>query len=191
MNVDGPSLLSLVAAAIYCAVVAPCLAAAFVAVLRRQSLSHVITWGSLALFFAALVYLRITNLEEIWREEFRAMMRAEGLYGARRAIQSPLAALVVVLFAVAVSAWIVRGYRPRRGRRNIAVAMAQLGALVMVGIMALRMVSFSLVDKLLYGPSKLNWVGDIGSAVLVAGCAVYYIAVMNDPSGRKKPKKPA
>ena len=191
MNADGPSMLSLVAAAIYCAVVAPCLAATFVAVLRRQSLSHVATWGALALFFAALVYLRITNLEEIWREEFRVMMRAEGLYATRRAIQSPLAALILVLFALAVSAWIVRGYRPRPGRRNVAVAMAQLGALVMVGTIALRMVSFSLIDKFLYGPFKLNWFGDIGSALLVAGCAAYYTVVVITPQRRKKPNKSA
>lgn len=191
MNVDGPSMLSFVAAAIYCAVVAPCLAAAFVAILRRQRLSHVTTWVALALFFAALVYLRITNLEEIWREEFRATMRADGLYAARRAIQAPLAALVLVLFALAVSAWVVRGYRPRPGRRNVAVAMAQLGAFVMIGTITLRMVSFSLIDKFLYGPLKLNWVGDIGSAVLVAGCAAFYTMVVITPQGRKKPKKSA
>ena len=45
----------------------------------------------------------------------------------------------------------------------------------MIGVMVLRTISFSALDKLLYGPFKLNWVGDIGAALLVLGAAVFYL----------------
>jgi hypothetical protein len=41
------------------------------------------------------------------------------------------------------------------------------------------------------GPFKLNWFGDIGSALLVAGCAAYYTVVVITPQRRKKPNKSA
>lgn len=41
------------------------------------------------------------------------------------------------------------------------------------------------------GPFKLNWVGDIGSAVVVGGCAAYYSAVVLAPPRRSKPGGPA
>lgn len=190
MNADGPTMLSLIAAAIYAAVVLMCLAAAFVAVSKRQVSGHVIMWSAIALVFVCLVFLRINNLEDIWREELRAMMRAEGHYSDRRTFQGPVAAGLMILTALAAYSWFVRKYRPARGRRNVAVAVAQLGVFVMVGTVALRMVSFSFIDKFLYGPLKLNWVGDIGSALLVAGCAAYYIIVVIAPSGHGRPKKP-
>jgi hypothetical protein len=71
------------------------------------------------------------------------------------------------------------------------VAQAQQGALVMPGTIGLRMLSFSMIDKLLYGPFKLNWIGDIGSAVLVGGCALAYCFIVIAPPGRSKPGGPA
>jgi hypothetical protein len=81
--------------------------------------------------------------------------------------------------------------RPARGRRNVAVVLAQLGALVVAGTIALRMLSFSMIDKLLYGPFKLNWIGDIGSAVLVGGCALAYSFIVIAPPRSSNPGGPA
>ncbi|MEE4316996.1 MAG: hypothetical protein V2I74_08445 [Erythrobacter sp.] len=41
------------------------------------------------------------------------------------------------------------------------------------------------------GPLKLNWIGDLGSTALVAGCALYYLAIVLAPPRRRKPGKPA
>lgn len=117
-------------------------------------------------------------------------MRAEGTYEARRAVQAPLALVGVAMLALATWQWVVRRYRPARGRRNLAVALAQMGALVMAGTIALRMLSFSMIDALVYGPFKLNWIGDIGSAVLVAGCSLAYSFIVIAPPGRSKPDGP-
>lgn len=191
MNADDPTMLSLIAAAIYATVVLMCLAAAVVAASKRQISGHVVLWGAIAVFFACLVFLRINNLEDIWREELRAMMRADGYYADRRAFQGPVAAGIMTLVALGAWFWIVRVHRSAQGRRNVVVAVAQLGVLLMVCTMALRLVSLSLIDKFLYGPLKLNWVGDMGSAVLVAGCAAYYIVVVIASPRRGRPKKPS
>lgn len=190
VNPVGPSMLSLVAAAIYAGAVLLCLTAAFVAAWKRQVSGHIVRWGALAAFFAVLVFLRVTNLEEIWRDELRAMLRTGGYYGERRAIQAPVAAGLLIVFALAAQFWIARTYRALKGRRNVAVALAQLGAFVMLGMIALRMVSFSLIDRLLYGPLKLNWIGDLAATALVAGCALYYIVVVIAPPRQRKPGKP-
>lgn len=52
----------------------------------------------------------------------------------------------------------------------------------MLGLILLRTISFSAFDRLLYGPLKLNWVGDIGAASLVLGAALFYIRVARDPA---------
>lgn len=179
-------MLSIVAAGIYAVVVLTCFVAAVAALTKKQHYRHIIAWAAFGAFFAVLVYLRLNDFEEIWRDELRAMLRADGTYDGRRAFQLPLAAGVIIIIALAVLAWIVQVYRGARGRRNVAVAVAQLGVFLMLGMIALRMVSFSLVDKILYGPPKLNWVGDIGSAALVAGCSVYYIRIVLAPPRRRK-----
>lgn len=187
MSANGLSTLSFVAAGFYALVVIACLAAAFVALAKKQQLGRIYIWAGLAALFAVLIFLRLNDLEEIWRDQLRDMMRAEGAYEARRAYQLPLALGVITLIELAVFAWIVRSFRTAQGRRNVAVAVAQLGAFLMAGLIALRMVSLSLVDRMLYGPMKLNWVVDIGSATLVAGCAAYYVVVVLAPPRRKKP----
>jgi hypothetical protein len=96
-----------------------------------------------------------------------------------------------MIMAFAACFWIVLKYLDAEGRRNVAVALAQLGALVMAGTIGLRMLSFSAIDKLLYGSFKLNWIGDIGSAVLVGGCALAYCFIVIAPPERRKPGGPA
>jgi hypothetical protein len=188
VNVGGPTSLSLFAAAIYAGVVLSCLAAALVAVRTRQDSSHGICWVTLAAFFAVLVFLRVTNLEELWRAELRDILRTGGYYEGRRNFQGPISAGVLIIITLSASLWIARKYRFAKGRRGAAVITAQVGALLMAGTMALRMVSFSPVDKLLYGPLKLNWIGDLGSTFLVAGCAAYYIHLARRSFRREHPR---
>ena len=45
----------------------------------------------------------------------------------------------------------------------------------MIGLVALRLVSFHATDALLYAPLRLNWVLDIGLTLIVAGSAWAFI----------------
>lgn len=188
MSAAGPTSLSLFAAAIYACVVLSCLAAALVAVRTGQVRSHAFVWSALAVLFAMLVFLRVTNGEEVWRDALRSAMRGGGYYDSRREMQRPLIAALAIIAMVAVPLWISRAYRLARSRRDTALAIAQLGALLMLGTISLRMVSFSPIDKLLYGPLKLNWIGDLGSALLVGGCAACYIHLAMRSSRRRRPR---
>ncbi|MEM7665222.1 MAG: hypothetical protein AAF250_05150 [Pseudomonadota bacterium] len=177
------STLSLIAAGAYLLVTAICLAAMLTAKSRNQHQSHWKGWLVIALFFAVLVVLRLLNLEEIWRYEMRDWARSHGAYGDRQGLQIPLTIGIILLAGLGAIVWILRKFRGTRGRRNIALVAAQLGAMALLVLMALRMISFSTLDKLLYGPLKLNWVGDLGSTALVAGCALYYIYVVLRATG--------
>ncbi len=45
----------------------------------------------------------------------------------------------------------------------------------MMANISIRTVSFHALDRLLDGPLKLNWVGDIGATLTVIGAAVIYV----------------
>jgi len=169
-----PSLLSLSAASLYVLVVCACLVASGSGFRFRQQVWHVRVWLILAVLFALLAALRISNLEEIWRDELRIFLRADAVYDGRRNFQRPIAATIIAILAAATFFGAYRFVRVARGRRNIAAIAAAAGGLVMTGLLALRLISLSPVDALLFGPLKLNWILDIGSSVLILGAAVYY-----------------
>jgi hypothetical protein len=45
--------------------------------------------------------------------------------------------------------------------------------------MALRIASLHMIDALLYGPLKLNWVIDIGGSLVVLVAAIYYVQLVH------------
>ncbi|MEM6475498.1 MAG: hypothetical protein AAF687_04965 [Pseudomonadota bacterium] len=167
-------MLSLVAAGIYVGVILSCLIALVASVLKRQAPGHWRVWALLAVFFAVLTVLRLLDQEEIWRDQLRDMARGSELYENRVGYQMPIVAGFVVLASFGAVAWLVKSFRTAIGRRNKAIVIAQVGALVMMITFALRMISYSPLDRFLYGPLKLNWIGDIGSSLLVAACALVY-----------------
>ena len=71
-----------------------------------------------------------------------------------------------------------RWARNLRGRRNVARLAGVLAAAAMVCLMALRIASLHMIDALLYGPSKLNWVIDIGVCLVVLVAAIYYVQLV-------------
>lgn len=171
-------MLSLVAAALYGAVVLSCLAALATALIKRQIPAHWRSWGMLAVLFTVLAVLRVLNLEEIWRDELRDLLLATDSYDDRRGFQGIVVLVIAGLVGAAGFFWIFRKARGARGRRNFTVIAAQAAGMAMAALIAVRIVSFSAIDRLLFGPLKLNWVMDIGASVLVAGCAAYYIWVV-------------
>ncbi|MDJ0641423.1 MAG: hypothetical protein QNJ15_01270 [Erythrobacter sp.] len=132
----------------------------------------------LAVLFSVLAGLRLLDLEAIWRDELRDLLVATGSYEGRRGFQGILVLVIAVLAGSAGVFWFFRAMRASRGRRNFAVLIAQAAGLAMVALVALRTVSFSALDALLFGPLKLNWIADIGASVLVAACAAYYVGVV-------------
>ncbi|MBI1402048.1 MAG: hypothetical protein GC147_02395 [Porphyrobacter sp.] len=169
-----PSSLSLAAASLYGAVAMCSLVAAGVAILRKQQGWHVSGWLLLAVLFVFLAVLRVYGVEEAIRHDLRSVLYHEGVYGERRTFQRPVAAIAVALISLGAAAWIYIGFRNVVGRRNVAMLIGFASAYCMIGLLGLRLISLSPVDKLLFGPAKLNWFIDIGSSLAVFASAAYY-----------------
>ncbi|MEE4200891.1 hypothetical protein [Erythrobacter sp.] len=177
---------SLAALFLYAFVVAACAFAAREAQGNGQPAGHGRAWLMLALFFAALMLLRAFDVEETIRSYLRDQMRAEGSFEARSALQTPLVVVLIMGLTIGGLA-AIRNFRRHAGsRRNLALAAGWAGALFMLCVIALRMVSLHAVDRLLYGPLKLNWVGDIGASLIVFGAAIYYAMLLRGHFARSR-----
>jgi hypothetical protein len=167
-------MLSLIAAAFYGVVVFACLLAVAAAIARRQVRWHVLGWTALALLFVAFAAMRAFAIEELLREELRLLLRAEGTYDDRRALQGPIFAVLFVTAAAIGGVWTFHISRTIRGRRNIAAMIAIASGSSLVFLLLLRIVSLHSVDLLLYGPLKLNWVIDLGASAIVLASGFMY-----------------
>lgn len=179
-----PSMFSLMAASLYGGVVLFCIAAAAVAVVRQQQAWHVWAWLLLAALFVVLSLLRAYGVEAALRDDLRILLYRDGVYEERRTFQRPVAAAAVALVALGVAAWIYHGFRTVAGRRNVAVMVACASAFAMVGLLVFRLISLSPIDKLLYGPAKINWIVDIGSSLAVLASAAYYAVLVSRRTAR-------
>ena len=120
------------------------------------------------------------------RADLRDWLQAEGLADDRRAIQGPIIAVSIALFAaigMIALYWVAQRIS---GRRNIAVAIVWGACGVMVATIAMRTVSLHALDRLLYGPLKLNWVGDIGASLGVLAAAIFYIGIVSGRIGARR-----
>lgn len=173
-----PSLLSLAAIVLYL-LVAACLAFAAAAARRhRQQPWHVKSWLLLLAFFILLIIMRAFSVEDQLRDQWRGILAAAGEYQNRRHWQR-MVLVVILVGAATVGGWLAyRSFRKIRGRRNFAVATALAGALGMLFLMSLRWLSLHVIDGFLYGPLKLNWIGDIGISLGTAAAAIYYARVV-------------
>lgn len=128
--------------------------------------------------FAAMAVIRITGIEDLLRETLREALRADAAYADRRAIQRPLAAAALVAITLLAGLMLWRQSRTAKGRRNVAVLVANGSTLTLALLLLLRIISLHQVDSLLYGPIKLNWVIDLGTSALVLACAVLYLTLV-------------
>lgn len=142
----------------------------------RNALSHGSRrfWIAGGVFFAVLALVRGSGLENALAEALRLRLYQDGVYESRRDFQRPLAAGAVVVISAAFYLFYLKRPRPRAGVRGWARYWAMIGMTVMLGVIALRLISFHDLDRLLYGPVRMNWVLDIGSTVLVAWAAVRF-----------------
>ncbi|QFT75966.1 hypothetical protein [Erythrobacter sp. THAF29] len=177
---DAPELtwLSVVAASLYLAVAGACTFAANTASRYRQPPLYVRSWMLIALFFAVLVSLRLFLIEDLLEFRLRELAHEQGFYNERRVGQI---SIMIGLFALASLAAIVmvrKALRLSRGRRDQALFAAKVACSTMVLLICLRLVSLHVIDALLYGPLKLNWLIDIGTSLAVLGCALVYIRLV-------------
>jgi hypothetical protein len=175
MAYAAPSIFSLSAAVLYMIVLFACAAAAMIAGRHGQPPRHWRIWAAIAFGFMLLALLRITGFEEAIRDLFRDMLRAEGAYDDRRSLQRPLAAGLLCVVSLLVGWGLARQWRLARGRRNLAVAAALTGFATMIMLLGVRIVSLHQLDRLLYGPPKLNWIIDLGASMAVLGAALLYV----------------
>ncbi|MCU0949217.1 MAG: hypothetical protein MUF47_13375 [Porphyrobacter sp.] len=170
----APSIFSVSAAGLYGLVMLACVLATAIAARYRQPPHHARIWAVLAAVFLLLAVTRMTGFEEHLRSLLRDELRVVGSYNDRRSLQRPLAVAVIMLFSTAVGWSLVFRWRLARGQRDRAVLVALGAAVVMLALVMMRIVSLHQIDKLLYGPLKLNWVTDLGTSAAVLGAALYY-----------------
>lgn len=175
-----PSVLSLAAASVYALVVLACMTAAVTSSRTRQPAGHWRGWVLLAALFAVLIVLRLVAAEEWFRATVRASLRASGEYGERRSVQAPLVAALLMMFGVGALGLLYRATRGLQGRRNVVRLVANIAGGVMVALLVVRIASLHIIDQLLYGPLKLNWVLDIGACLVVAGAAFQYVKIVRE-----------
>ncbi len=180
------SLLSLIASGLYAVVALACTGAFFVARAERQSSWHTKTWLLTAALFVVLIISRLLGIEEVLRADLRDWLQAEDLVENRRAIQGPIIAVAIATFAAVGMIALYWGAKRISGRRNIAVAAVWGACAAMVATIAMRTVSLHALDRLLYGPLKLNWVGDMGASLVVLGAATYYIGIVSGRIGARR-----
>ncbi len=176
------TLLNLSAIGLYALVVAACIGASIAAANFRQIPRHTWIWAGLAVFFLGVAGSRWWGIEVSLTEGLREFVRHEHRYAERRSFQKPLVAALLMLAAAIAFVLTYRARQLAEGRRNVAILIAVSASAIMLGLISLRIISLSMVDRLLYGPVKLNWVFDIGSTIAVLAAAGYYIVIV---SGRK------
>ena len=165
---------SLAAAAVYAAVFIACLIACVRSAKAGQPAWHARSWLFLAILFALFIVLRVAMLEELMRMAARDFLREQGAYASRRELQTTMI-IAFVLLAAGFAAWLIRRQMRAANRRtDIAVKLAVAGGLGIAGLLGLRVISLHMIDELLYGPLKLNWIGDIGLSCAVLFAAVHY-----------------
>lgn len=141
----------------------------------------------LTVFFCVLMASRLFNLEDLLREILRDIMRENGLYESRANLQLPIVLFSLVI-AGAAGFWLCFRIAQRLKRSNdYAVSLAIAAGMGLAFLYTLRIISLHVMDRLLYGPLKLNWIGDMGASILTFGCALYYVRLLRSqgPRGRR------
>ncbi|MEP1422976.1 MAG: hypothetical protein ABJK59_14510 [Erythrobacter sp.] len=180
------SVLSLVACALYAVVAGASFRAGREARAKRQQPWHLKAWSLITLYFVLLIILRLFSIEEGLREGMREMLEIQNLLADRRSFQGPIIAIAIALFTGAAMFAAYWTSQRVSGRRNIAVAVAIGACGAMLATMVMRTVSLHALDRLLNGPLKLNWVGDIGSSLAVLGAALFYVSVIRGKRNQRK-----
>ena len=177
-------MLSLGGSAIYVAVAVLCAMAWRAAHQNFQSQRHTYTWLISSVFFVLLAISRLSMLEARAKQELQALFEFSFAYAERQLVQEPLAAIALIAIGIGILVLFRRRRGEIVGRRARAVFVAQLGMVGMIGLIALRIISYHPIDSLLYRGLHLNWAIDVGLSVAVGWAAWRYTAVLNSGQTR-------
>lgn len=181
--VESFSFLSLAGIVLYALVAFACALGWFHAKKSHQRDWHRLAWAAITFVFLALIASRVIGLESLIRTALREHLRAQGLFDSRRDLQGWVIAVAISVIAAAGMIAFYWTATRTKGRRNIAVMIAIGACFAMLGIVAMRMISLHAMDQLLYGPLKLNWVGDIGASLAVLVAATFYAMLVQGKIG--------
>ena len=179
MAIPPPSVLSLSAASLYALVVLVCTVAAIAAPRNPPQRWHVAVWLLLGAFFLLATVSRIYGLEEAFRASMRLALRTGGTDSERREVQRPIAAAVVALVGAGGFGLAYLSFNKFKGKANMVVLVALMSGFGLACLFAMRLISLSPIDRLLYGPIKLNWFLDIGLSMTTMAAAAYYVRVLH------------
>lgn len=145
-------------------------------------------WIFVAIFFSALAVVRGTGIEAYVTDGLRHWLYAEGAYEDRRDIQRPLAAGAVVGISGILFLLYLKRPSPRAGLREWSKFWGVVGTIMMCGVIAMRLISFHDLDRLLYGPVRMNWILDIGSSAIVTWAALRFRKAINSGEESRPPR---
>lgn len=168
------TILSLIGALIYAFVILATARAARRALHVNGERWHAVAWIALAALFSALLVARLLNAEELIRAFLREALEVSGSYEARRDIQRPVAAIALSVFGVIGFGAVYLIADSFGRRRDLMAGIAVAAGAALACLFALRIVSLHFIDGFLYGPLKLNWIGDLGASLTVCAAAVAY-----------------
>lgn len=131
-------------------------------------------WGAIAILFICVAIWRGSGLELYLTSEMRRTLLQDGLYEKRRDLQRPLAALAVVVISSILYLFYLKRPLGKGRPRDWSRFWAMVGVTVMMGVIAMRLISFHELDRFLYGPIRGNWILDLGSSLLVAFAALQF-----------------
>ena len=135
-----------------------------------------LAWMAMASASIVLFSGRIVHAEDRLRDALRAGSRQMGTYAERANFQMPLSVAVIALGCAML--WF--GWRQWHRSRNSTGARLRIAAswamAMLIPLYALRIVSFSVTDRLLYyGPVPLNGIVELCLIGIAALCAAGYV----------------
>lgn len=167
----GVSIPSLIAASLYVVIALLCIAAWRASHrLRNDRLGRFI-WLTISILFAGLALSRLWEWESRIRAFMRGIFESQYSYEVRHDVQAPLALFVIFLLLTGLFLFVklIRRFRSRRDRNFVSIAVA--ASIAMVGLVALRIISYHPIDTVLYSGPRLNWWLDIGLSLAVGWAA--------------------
>ncbi|WFL75973.1 hypothetical protein P7228_08105 [Altererythrobacter arenosus] len=181
---SSPSMLSLIAAALYLGVAAVAGRAGKTSGLGGGEKGDMAWWFAIASLFVLLAAMRVFLVEDQVRMAFRAVLSGAELYETRRSLQRPLALLALLATSAVLGAIIWTAIRETRALVR-ALRLAQLAACAMIALVGMRLISLGPIDYVLFGPLRPNWIIDLGASLCVGLAASRYAALTENREPRR------
>jgi hypothetical protein len=131
-------------------------------------------WLLIALAFAGYAVFGLSGAEYKLQAAMRGALMQDGDYSWRRDLQIPITIAAILLIAGAGAVVIWRLQHVPRQYRYAPHGIAALAVMALSGVTILRLISLHAIDKLLFGPLKINWVIEFGAACLAITVALHH-----------------